>query len=221
MAEIELLWEWSLRRLGGDPSRLPWEAVAAHYDTGGRAYHTVGHAERVMREARELASAEGLDDLSAAVAVVAAGYHDAVHRAGRGGDEDASARLAEAELRAVGVPAEVARSVAEAVRATRDHRPRTPAEQVLVDADLAVLGDEPDSYARYVEAVRREYPGLTDREFAAGRLEVLERLAARDPLYATATQRRRRGGRARDNLAAEITDRRRELAGPGEADGAA
>ena len=49
---------------------------------------------------------------------------------------------------------------------------------VLCDADLAVLASPPDAYVGYASAVREEYGHLSDAEFTAGRIAVLEHLLA-------------------------------------------
>ena len=49
---------------------------------------------------------------------------------------------------------------------------------VLCDADLAVLAGPPDAYVAYASAVREEYGHLSDAEFTAGRIAVLEHLLA-------------------------------------------
>ena len=56
---------------------------------------------------------------------------------------------------------------------------------VLCDADLAVLAGPPDAYAAYASAVREEYAHLSDAEFTAGRIAVLEHLLGLPTLYRT------------------------------------
>ena len=53
---------------------------------------------------------------------------------------------------------------------------------LLCDADLSVLGGEPDQYARYVAAVRKDYAHIGDADFAAGRAPILYLQPDHDPL---------------------------------------
>ena len=88
-------------------------------------------------------------------------------------------------LRARGLPAADIEEVARLVRLTSDHRPETGDDDgaLLCDADLSVLGGEPEPYARYVAAVREDYAHIGDADFAAGRAAVVRHLLELDPLF--------------------------------------
>jgi predicted metal-dependent HD superfamily phosphohydrolase len=88
-------------------------------------------------------------------------------------------------------------------------------QQVLLDADLAVLGAEPAAYAAYVSGVRSEYGHLSGAEWAAGRSRVLERLLARTYLFATQPATSWWDERARANLVAELASLRGGVRGRG------
>ena len=75
---------------------------------------------------------------------------------------------------------------------------------VLCDADLAVLAAPPDAYAAYASAVRAEYGHLSDADFTAGRIAVLERLLALPALYRLPEDDGRWTAAARANLGAEL-----------------
>jgi predicted metal-dependent HD superfamily phosphohydrolase len=167
-----------------------------------RAYHDVAHLRGVL-DAVDLLAGHAADLTAVRLA---AWFHDAVHEGRAGTDEEASAVLAERVLPSVGVPFDRVAEVARLVRLTAGHDPE-PGDAdgaVLCDADLAVLGSEPEDYAAYVAAVRREYAAVPDEAFRAGRAAVLERLLALDPLYRTATARRLWADRAATNLRAEL-----------------
>jgi predicted metal-dependent HD superfamily phosphohydrolase len=172
-----------------------------------RAYHTLDHLHEVLATIDALQEAgEPLDDPEAVR--LAAWYHDAVYDPRSQHNEAASADLARAELPALGLaPARVER-VAQLVLITRDHRP-PPGDTdaaVLCDADLAVLARPPEDYRAYAASVRREYAFVPEDAWRRGRAAVLRGLLAKDPLYATATQRSRGEDRARRNLQAELDD---------------
>ena len=74
---------------------------------------------------------------------------------------------------------------------------------LLLDADLAILGAEPETYARYARRIRAEYAWVTDEVYRAGRLTVLRQFLARQHIYHTA-QYQRLESQVRLNLEREI-----------------
>jgi predicted metal-dependent HD superfamily phosphohydrolase len=138
--------------------------------------------------------------------LLAAWFHDAVYRGVAGQDEEESARLAEVRLADAGLPdAEIA-EVARLVRLTSDHRPEPGDDDgaLLCDADLSVLGSEPEPYARYVAAVREDYAHIGDADFAAGRAAVVRHLLDLDPLFHSGRARELWLDAARRNLQGEL-----------------
>ena len=172
-----------------------------------RRYHDVAHLAAVLGHLDRW-TGDGRDRDAARVA---AWYHDAVQQPGAGDDEARAADLARAHLADRGAPAELVDTVVAAVLATADHlrdpdADPPPAVAVLLDADLAVLGADPDTYAAYRRGVRAEWPHLDDATFARGRRTVVTALAARRRLYLTEVAARERGAAARENLTAELVD---------------
>jgi predicted metal-dependent HD superfamily phosphohydrolase len=196
----DLLERWT--RLAGPASESVGRGLIGRWSEPHRAYHDVAHLRAVL-DAVDLLAEHAVDPTAVRLA---AWFHDAVHEGAAGADEEASAALAERVLPSVGVPPSRVAEVARLVRLTAGHDPE-PGDSdgaVLCDADLAVLGSDPQDYAAYVAAVRREYAAVPDDAFRAGRAAVLERLLALDPLYGTATARRLWADRAAANLRAEL-----------------
>jgi predicted metal-dependent HD superfamily phosphohydrolase len=137
---------------------------------------------------------------------LAAWFHDAVYRGAAGQDEEDSARLAEERLAHAGLPAAEIEEVARLVRLTSDHRPEPGDDDgaLLCDADLSVLGGEPEPYARYVAAVREDYAHIGDADFAAGRAAVVRRLLDLDPLFHSERAQELWLDAARRNLRGEL-----------------
>ena len=138
--------------------------------------------------------------------LLAAWFHDAVYRGVAGQDEEESARLAEDRLTDAGFPPAEIEEVARLVRLTSDHQPEPGDDDgaLLCDADLSVLGGEPEPYARYVAAVREDYAHIGDADFAAGRAAVVRQLLALDPLFHSARARELWLDAARRNLQGEL-----------------
>jgi predicted metal-dependent HD superfamily phosphohydrolase len=193
--------------LAGDSptSRTEWAALVAAWTEPHRRYHDLAHLAAVLRLVDELAGAAADPD----AVRLAAWYHDVVYDPERDDNERVSADRARAGLRGV-VSDERLDEVERLVLLTAGHQP-APGDAdgaVLCDADLAVLAASPESYAAYASAVRLEYGHLSDEEFTAGRIAVLEHLLALPELYRTEAARPWTD-RARANLTAELTLLRR------------
>jgi predicted metal-dependent HD superfamily phosphohydrolase len=200
--------------LAGDSptSRTEWAALVAAWSEPHRRYHDLGHLAAVLGLVGELGGAAADPD----AVRLAAWYHDAVYDPERIDNEQVSAERARAGLRGL-VSDERIDEVARLVLLTAGHDPAPDDANgaVLSDADLAVLAGPPDAYAAYASAVRAEYGHLSDAEFTAGRIAVLERLLALPVLYRLPAVTDEWTPQARANLTAELTLlRRRAASGP-------
>jgi predicted metal-dependent HD superfamily phosphohydrolase len=196
--------------LAGDSptSRTEWAAVVAAWSEPHRRYHDLAHLAAVLGLVGELAG----QAVDADAVRLAAWYHDVVYDPQRTDNEEISAQRARAGLRGL-VPDERVLEVERLVRLTAGHGATDDDANgaVLCDADLAVLAGPPESYAAYASAVRLEYGHLSDEEFTAGRISVLEQLLALPALFRTPTARAWTDT-ARANLTAELTLLRRRAA---------
>jgi predicted metal-dependent HD superfamily phosphohydrolase len=230
--EVELRIAWSSIAPQTARSDEIFDDLVGRHRQPHRRYHGLRHVVWVLRHARRLEAAipechDGSAVYDAGVVTAAACFHDAVYDPRAGDNEERSALLAENRLRALDWPAPRCDLVAQLVRATAGYLAdddlakndlanddlaknvgaghAAPWEQqVLLDADLAVLGAEPAAYAAYVSGVRSEYGHLSGAEWAAGRSRVLERLLARTSLFATQPATSWWDERARANLVAEL-----------------
>ncbi|KZB84390.1 HD domain-containing protein [Amycolatopsis regifaucium] len=202
-------WTTAVTRLGGDHqiAAVAWNDLETRYAEPHRRYHDLRHATAVAHDSGALAVAFGLSARERALVAIAAWTHDVVYDARPGEDEQASAAWTRAELTNAGVPeADIARAEG-LILATIDHS--APEDDLLatalLDADLAVLGASPEVYEEYASGVRAEYSIYSDEDWRAGRTTVLENLLARPRLYRSDIARARWEGKARENLATELT----------------
>jgi predicted metal-dependent HD superfamily phosphohydrolase len=212
MSELVGFEAWA--SLAGDTptSRTEWAAVVAAWSEPHRRYHDLAHLAAVLGIVGALAEAAGDPD----AVRLAAWYHDIAYDPERTDNEEVSAGRARAGLRGL-VPDERIDEVErlELLTAGHDPEPDDANGAVLCDADLAVLAGPPDAYATYASAVREEYGHLSDEEFTAGRIAVLEHLLALPALYRTPEAARQWADRAAANMTAELTLlRRRAASGP-------
>ncbi|MEV3920037.1 HD domain-containing protein [Actinomadura coerulea] len=188
--------------LAGPHTRHIGTELDQRYGEPHRRYHTRAHLAAVLDLVDELAGhAEDPDAVR-----IAAWFHDAVYDPERADNEDRSARLAARMLADTDLPEAVVARVVRLVELTATHAPEEDDRdgQVLCDADLAVLGAEPEQYAAYAAAVREEYAFVPDEFFRAGRAEVLNGLLALPRLFHTPSARERFEERARGNMRTEL-----------------
>ena len=172
------------------------DALLVAWDRDG--YHDLLHLAEVLDRLDLLAAAGASFDPT--LVALAAWFHDAVYD-GADDDEERSAQWAERAL-----PEAYADEVARLVRMTAHHRPSDDdaAGCALSDADLGILAAGPERYADYVAGVRADFAHVADADFRAGRLAVLQDLAAKPSLFHSARARELWEARARANLDREI-----------------
>ncbi len=200
-------WDALAARVGAFPSAaeadLTFDILVSLYDTPPRAYHNLHHIAdslAVFDTARRLADQP--DALELAIWL-----HDAVYQPERSDNELRSADAAGMIAALLGAHAPLIATVRSLVLVTRHDEPAPPGDHALMaDIDLAVLAGDPDHYADYVGAIRREFAFATDAHFAAGRHAFLERMLARQRVYLTPFFFSEREQRARSNMTRELLD---------------
>jgi predicted metal-dependent HD superfamily phosphohydrolase len=161
-----------------------------------RHYHTLTHLRTLL---------DLLDGESPAL-LLAVWFHDAIYDPRAGDNEEASATLARASLPALGIDAATTAEVNRLVLLTKQHTttPDDRAGQLLLDADLSILGSPEAEYDAYAAAIRREYAWVAESAYRTGRAAVLRTFLSRPHLYQTDRFRRSHEEQARRNLTREI-----------------
>ncbi|MEV5830290.1 HD domain-containing protein [Spirillospora sp. NPDC052242] len=197
---MDLIERWVA--LAGPHTRHIGAELDARYGEPHRRYHTREHLAAVLDLVEELADHAASPD----VVRLAAWFHDAVYDPERADNEERSARLADRMLTDTDLSPDDVAQVVRLVELTAAHAPG-PGDrdgQVLCDADLAILGAEPDAYAAYAAAVREEYAFVPDELYRAGRAQVLGSLLALPSLFNTPPARARFEMTARHNIQTEL-----------------
>lgn len=193
------IWDDAVRTLGGTPDAGD---LMERYSEPHRAYHNTFHVVSVVRDSSALADAFAFTVEERAILALAACAHDVIYDSSPGEDERASAAWARKRL--ADLEEEHVARIESLVLATITHSSDDPLAHVLLDADLAILGSEPEHYDRYRAAVRQEYSQYDDATWRAGRSKVLRSLLDRENLYVTEPARRLWDRAARANLAREL-----------------
>ncbi|WP_299956035.1 metal-dependent phosphohydrolase [uncultured Modestobacter sp.] len=194
--------DWTALAGDSETSRTEWAALVGAWSEPHRSYHDLAHLAAVLGIVDQLAG--HATDLTAVR--LAAWYHDVAYDPERDDNEEVSAARARIGLLGLVSPDTVA-EVERLVLLTAGHDPADddPNGAVLCDADLAVLAGPPAAYAGYASAVRAEYGHLSDADFTAGRIAVLEQLLALPALFRVPAAAEQWTEPARANLTAELT----------------
>ncbi|QJX00958.1 HD domain-containing protein [Frigoriglobus tundricola] len=179
-----------------------FDVLVAAYTARERHYHNLEHLGEMFKVVERLAGI--VEDPNALR--LAIWFHDAVYDARAKDNERRSGELAVDLLGPIGVPASTIDRIVGMIWATA-HTADAPAgrdTQVLLDADLAILGAAEERYARYAADIRKEYDWVPDADYRAGRAAVLNRFLAAPRIYNTGIMFEEGEQRARANLRGEL-----------------
>lgn len=185
--------------VGVAPEERDYRRVRRGWRGMGRHYHTLRHLDACLREfdaARELA-------LRPAEVELALWFHDVVYRSWRRDNEQQSAAMAGELLRAA--PIEAVQRIQQMILDTRHQDEELAGDTALVvDVDLSILGQPPETYELFARAIRREYWWVPRARYRAGRTALLQGFLARSSIYQHDAFHRRYEAQARTNIAAEL-----------------
>ncbi len=184
MVELAARFATLCRRLGlALDVEQAYAELTRHYATPTRAYHDLTHVAHCLEEldrARHLAG-------DADAVELAVWYHDAVLDSRQKDNELKSAELARDVLREAGASDELTAQVFDLIMATCHGAvvPETDDARIMVDCDLAILGQPADRFDAYDAAIREEYAWVPRAAYVTGRSQVLEGFLARERIYLT------------------------------------
>jgi predicted metal-dependent HD superfamily phosphohydrolase len=195
-----LRWKWNelVRNWAVDAAvrDRAFDDLQKHYAEASRFYHTLDHIENVLEVVDSLAShAKNLDAVR-----LAAWLHDVIYDSKASDNEERSAEYAERLCEELSIPEGTL--VASLILKTRTHDAAGDADaQVLLDADLAILGASEAVYRDYAEKIRQEYAWVPEPQYRQGRQRVLQSFLARPTIYHFLSQLEEP---ARRNMAGEL-----------------
>ena len=173
-------WHNLLRSWNVDPIQADqrFDGVLWAYAGPHRRYHTFDHVLAVLNTVDSLAScAENLNAVK-----LAAWLHDVIYDSKASDNEDRSAEYAEQLCKELAIPE--GHRVAALIQKTKTHDAGDDVDaQVLLDADLAILGASESDYHAYAANIRREYAWVPEPDYRKGRRQVLERFLTRPRIF--------------------------------------
>ncbi len=175
--------------------------LVAEYYQPGRFYHTMDHIEHCIAEfdgARHLA-------MRPAEVEFALWFHDAIYDPLKKDNEEQSVLFALEIGRECGVPEDFLQRVGALIMETKHPSlPDNDDGRLIVDIDLAILGQPEDVFDKYEENIRKEYSFVPEDVFRSKRAEILHSFLDRPSIYCTEFFRKKYEVQARRNLQRSI-----------------
>lgn len=165
-----------------------------------RAYHTLQHLEEC------LSLLDSSRCTQPAIVEMALWLHDAVYDPKAGDNEERSADLAVEAVSALRLSDSLVQNIRRLIILTKTHQAGDGVDDgLLIDIDLAILGQSVERFDQYEEQIRFEYSWVPDEVYREKRVEVLRGFVSRDQIFVTDQMRERFERAARENLARIIT----------------
>jgi predicted metal-dependent HD superfamily phosphohydrolase len=182
-------------------NRCLFELVNA-YSSETRFHHGLAHI-KLMLEA--IAPWENQANNYPAIQL-AVWFHDVIYNPKAKDNEEKSADYAAKVLNRLKISPSTIEAVTQMILNTKHHQaePEDIDSQILLDADLAILGSDESSYRFYAKGIRREYGWLSNEDYRLGRLNVLKKFLQRPRIYFTEPMFQQYEANARKNMLAEI-----------------
>lgn len=199
-ARFERLWRRAGCGCARRQVRALYRELRSLYSLPGRVYHTAAHVDYCLGrfdECRDLvADPEAVE--------MALWFHDAVYDTRAADNELKSADLFAARAAACCAPGFVAKVHALVLATVHPATPTDHDAQFVTDIDLSGFALPWAEFRRDSQAVRAEYPFLSDASFYARHLAFLRSLSARERFYCTDYFHARYERAARHNIDATL-----------------
>lgn len=196
-----LRWQTLMHQLGAKPSLDTYQQLVRAYTEPHRHYHTAAHIDACLHHfdsVKSLAQAP-------ATLEMALWFHDAVYQTQSTQNEQNSADWAVQFLQQAEVAADPCHQVHQLIMATAAHTIHNDEDTALmIDIDLAILGQDTQTFTNFETQIRQEYAWVTIAEYCRRRSQILETFAQRPHLYQTAYFQERYEALARSNLQTAI-----------------
>lgn len=200
--EPELLW-W--RKLTGNTTTADkiFFDLLKRYNLSNRHYHNLNHIMDMLRSIEPFNNE--ISDFN--TLRLAVWFHDAVYHPMRKDNETQSAALAENALEKLQFNHATIGKVEHLIMRTKNHFASSNDDfttQLMLDADLKILGSPPAEYQTYCQNIRREYAILPTCIYNKKRKEVLQHFLKMPYIYRSNYFHSRYETTARQNIASEL-----------------
>lgn len=172
---------WKRVKAKGDPDKV-FDQLVSRYSETHRYYHNLDHWQFGLEQLdliREVAERPDLIELAWA-------FHDSIYVIGKSDNEEQSCRLAIKTIKKAGLDGGKQVLVGALIMTTKHNEvPISTDQRIIVDMDLAILGQAPEVFDQYERNVRAEYQSVDDETFWAVRKGILQGFLDRRQIYST------------------------------------
>ncbi len=179
-----------------------WNEVAKRYSSKGRHYHNLLHLESITEQLTPFKDRFA----SWHTIIFAIAYHDVVYNILKNNNEQESAEFAGDRLQSAGCPENLISRCMDLILATKDHAPGDEETNLFADADLAILGADPEMYDMYSRQIRLEYSLYPDFVYNPGRTKVLMHFLGMPAIYKSPEFAAKYESAARKNIQRELAE---------------
>jgi len=159
-----------------------WAEIEEQYSGKKKHYHTLQHLRHLLLE---LQAVKG-EIKSWETVCFSLYYHDIIYNAVKSDNEEQSAELAGKRMQQLDLPDAIIRNCKSQILATKKHLESGDSDtDYFTDADLAILGQDWETYSHYCSNVRKEYAFYPDMVYNAGRRKVLKHFLEMDKIFKT------------------------------------
>lgn len=200
---IKTLFAQAIYKYTDDPElkHFLWKDIERRYSGFGRHYHTVAHLEHIAKELFRHPE-KFLNPDTIVFSIV---YHDVIYNILKTNNEERSADYARRNLSKTSFPAEETDRCISMILATKTHSiTNDPEINLFTDADLSILGADPNTYVTYTEQIRKEYFVYPGSIYNPGRRKVIEHFLRMERIFKTDSFFNTYEEQARKNLTSEL-----------------
>jgi len=191
-------WNKLVKRLSGNVSRdNSFNRIIAAYSESHRHYHTINHIKHCLSE---FDAVRGFFD-SPDEAEFAIWLHDVVYDTHASDNEEKSAQIAKEILCESRCPEMKVKKIQGLILITKHVQPpETSDAQLIVDIDLAILGQPAEIFDNYEKNIRAEYAWVSEEDYKIGRAKVLQSFYNRPSIFNTSRFEKLYEHQARENI---------------------
>ncbi len=168
-----------------------YQNILKNYTENGRFYHDISHIQSMLEMLETLDSyAEIKQDKTILTPFLyAIFYHDIIYKPLAKDNEEASAEFAKQDMKRLNIDKKTIAMTEKLILATKNHLISAEidsfAARLLLDLDLAILGQKPSVYKRYTQNIRQEYWLVPQKIYTEGRKKVLKHFIDMPNIYKT------------------------------------
>lgn len=176
-----------------------WNDIEIHYSEEHRMYHNLQHLAEVFSCFDTYENHLESPDMVA----FSIFYHDIIYNVWKKDNEERSADFAFKKLTGLINDPHLS-EICNQILATKTHNAKNNDTQWLVDFDLAILGQNDNTYKKYTELILKEYKTVPSFIYKKGRKKVLQHFLDKSFIFATPIFRELYEKQAKENLYNEL-----------------